>query len=121
MNLRKQWMRKAAALFAAFLLLAVSFVMPASADIFSGLEAAEDALQSGAYRIVDSVLVPIGLTAAIIVLIVLIILVAVKHSKGDDPGKLGWGIGVTIAVIIVLLAFPVWGPAMFGTSGGSPV
>ncbi len=121
MNLRKNWMRKVVALFAAVLMLAVSFAMPASADIFSGLEAAEDALQSGAYKIVSSVVVPIGVTAAIIVLIVLIILAAVKHSKGDDPGKLGWGIGITIAVIVVLAAFPVWGPAMFGTGGGSPV
>lgn len=121
MNLRKQWMRKATAMFAAVLLLAVSFVMPASADIFSGLEAAEDALQSGAYRIVNSVVVPLGLTAATIVLIVLIIMIAMKHSKGDDPGRLGWGIAITICVIVVLLAFPLWGPAMFGTTGGAPV
>lgn len=119
MNLRKNWMRKVLAVFAVVLVVAVSFAMPASADIFSGLEAAEDALQSGAYRIVNSVVVPIGITASTIVLVFLIILIAMKHSKGDDPGKLGWGIAVTIVVIVALVAFPVWGPAMFGTSGGA--
>ena len=119
MNLRKQWMRKVLAVFATVLVMVISFALPASADIFSGLEAAEDALQSGAYRIVQSVVVPIGLTASTIVLVILIILIAMKHSKGDDPGKLGWAIAVTIVVIVVLLAFPVWGPAMFGTSGAT--
>ena len=120
MNLRKQWVRKALAVFAAVLVMAIAFVMPASADIFSGLEAAEDAFQSGAYRIVQSVVVPIGLTASIIALVILFILIGVKHNKGDDTGKLWWGVAVAVAVAVVLLAFPAWGPAMFGTSGGTP-
>ena len=120
MNLRK-WSGRIAAIFAVVAALSMMFAVPASADIFSGLQAAEDALQTGALTIVTDIVVPIGLTAGIIVLIVLLITLGVKHGRGEDKSKVGWAIAITIAVIIVLSSFYVWGPLMLNTTPSNPV
>lgn len=121
MNLREQWMRKMLAMFAVVLVLAVSFAMPASADIFSGVEAAEDFIQSSILRLLTNVVAPLGASACVAIAVGIGIVIASKHSKGDDPGRLVTGLVVTIIIGALLGAFSIWGPAMLSTTPSSGV
>ncbi len=83
-----------------------------SADVESGLNDAKEELLESGMNILSNVFVPIGEFICLAVLVYLIITAIGKHRENEGYKSQLVGIGVTVAVMILLLAFGIWGPEM---------
>ena len=114
----KKYLSKIACLALAVIALCAMCMIPASASsVLSGLQAAEAELMSTGMSIVKTVVVPFGEFICLAVLVFLIIGMVGAHNKGEPYKNKIVGIVVVIAVMILLLAFGIWGPQLIGQGG----
>lgn len=89
------------------------FSAGASADVIVALQGAKDELSSGIKTILDTVVVPLGMLFAGGVLLFNVIKIAGLKSKGEDFKSNLTGVVVCVVVLILLVSWYAWGPALF--------
>lgn len=93
----------------------------ASADVMSGLQAAENQLLSDFKTIITTIVVPIAAVLVVAILVFNIVRLSMHKRQGGDITDNVIGIAICITVLILLGTFEIWGITMWttGSSGGA--